>query len=99
MKRLIFIIAIFMTSLAGNAQSTVQTPPLESKMYYSFAWGLFKSKNYTKRKVARFDLENRKNSVPSPLENTKYEQKSALWGAIQWSEKKTASVKTQIDEK
>ena len=37
----------------------------------------------------------------SAIDSTKYEQKSILWGAIQWTEKKKndAPVKSQSDEK
>ena len=94
MKKVILISAIFMTSLSANAQSTEQTTPAKSKSYYSFAWGLFKSKDYPKNKTAVVEVENPKISTSftvTPLDSTQYEQKSILWGAIQWTEKKKSS--------
>jgi hypothetical protein len=92
MKKVILIIVVFMASLAVNAQN----PSKNKKKEYSFAWGLFKSKNYPKDKIAVFKLEKPKTStsfVDMSLDTTKYEQKSILWGAIQWSEKKKISSK------
>ncbi|MCZ8331331.1 MAG: hypothetical protein O9282_08465 [Flavobacterium sp.] len=94
MKKVILIIAVFMTSISVNAQSTEQTTPTKSKTYYSFAWGLFKSKDYPKNKTAVVEVEKPKISTSfsdTPLDNTQYEQKSVLWGAIQWTEKKKSS--------
>jgi hypothetical protein len=87
MKKLILIFVVFMTSLTVSAQSTEQTTPTKSRLYYSFAWGLFKSKDYPKNKTAVVKVEKPKIST-TPLDTTKYEQKSILWGAIQWTEKK-----------
>jgi hypothetical protein len=103
MKKVILISAIFMTSLSANAQSTEQTTPAKSKSYYSFAWGLFKSKDYPKNKTAVFEFEKPKFSTSlsdAPLDTTKYEQKSLLWGAVKWTEKKknTPPVNTQSNE-
>jgi hypothetical protein len=104
MKKLILIMAVFMTSLIVSAQSTKQTTPTKGKLYYSFAWGLFKSKDYPKNKTAVVKVEKPKISTSfadTPLDTTKYEQKSILWGAIQWTEKKknVSPLKTNKNEK
>jgi hypothetical protein len=91
MKKVILVIAVFITSFAVNAQSTEQNTPKKSKFYYSFAWGLFKSKDYPKNKTAVVKVEKPKkltSSCAMPLDPTQYEKKSVLWGAIQWIEKK-----------
>jgi hypothetical protein len=101
MKKVILIIAVFMTtSLVVNAQSTAQTTPAKSKIYYSFAWGLFKSKNYSKDKVTKVEVKKSEFSFQSQADTAKYEQKSILWGAIQWTEKKknAAPLKQQENE-
>jgi hypothetical protein len=94
MKKVILIIAVFMTSLAVNAQSTVQNPSKNEKIEYSYLWGLFKSKDYPKRKSVVFEVEKPEFSTSlseSTTDTVKYEQKSILWGAIQWTEKKKSS--------
>ncbi|MFN9379239.1 MAG: hypothetical protein ACK6BQ_04585 [Bacteroidota bacterium] len=91
MRKVILFIAFLTTSLAANAQSTEKYSSTKSKFYYSFVWGLLTSKNYPKDKSAVFEFEKPKvsNSLSEPPSNsTKYEQKSILWGAIQWTEKK-----------
>ncbi|MFY7733746.1 MAG: hypothetical protein ACOVSR_09710 [Bacteroidia bacterium] len=100
MKKVILIIAVFMTSLAVNAQSTEQNINQKGETYYSFAWGLFKSENYPKDKAPKLEIEKPKIFFSSPIDTTKYEQKSALWGAIQWTEKKknAAPLKQQANE-
>ncbi len=101
MKKVILITTVFMTSLAVNAQSSVQTPKQKSKMYHSFAWGLFQSKNYPKDKIDIFQAKTPEFSYYLQIDTTKYEQRSALWGAIQWTEKKKSSslVKPQSNGK
>ena len=94
MRKVFLIISVLMTSLVVNAQSTLQTTAKKSTSYYSFAWGLFKSKDYPKNKTAVVEVEKPKISTSfsdTPLDNTQYEQKSVLWGAIQWTEKKKSS--------
>lgn len=91
MKRVILIIGVVLTSLVANAQKNVQNPPNNEKMEYSFLWGLFKSKDYPKGKSVVIELEKLEfsNSLSeSAIDTSKYEQKSILWGAIQWTEKK-----------
>ena len=91
MKKVIFIIGVVLTSLVANAQNNVQNPPKNEKMKYSYLWGLFKSKDYPKGKSVLFEVEKPKFSTSlseSAIDTSKYEQKSILWGAIRWTEKK-----------
>ena len=91
MKKVILIITVFLTSLAVDAQSTAQTIPAKSKSYYSFAWGLFKSKDYPQNKTAVVKVKKPKISTcfaNTPLDTAKYEKKSVLWGTIQWTKNK-----------
>lgn len=104
MKKVILIIVVLTTSLAVKAQTTDKEPITKDKTEYSYLWGLFKSKDYPKGKSAAFEVEKPEFSSSlseSPIDSTKYEQKSILWGAIQWTEKKkkTAPIKSQSDEK
>ena len=77
-----------MTTLVANGQNTNQTQPQKSKFYYSFAWGLFKSKNYQNYKAATLEIQKPTVLVKPKIEITEYEVKSILWGAIKWTEKK-----------
>ncbi len=104
MKRVILIIGVVLTSLVANAQKNVQNPPNNKKMEYSYFWGLFKSKDYPKGKSVVFEVEKPEFSTSlseSTTDTTKYEQKSILWGAIQWTEKKknNTPVKSQSNGK
>ena len=83
--------AVLTTSLAVKAQSTKKSTPPENKIEYVFAWGLFKSNDYPKDKSVESELEKPELSASKDkqgFDSTKYEQKSILWGAIQWTEKK-----------
>ena len=98
MKRVILIIGVVLTSLAANAQNTVQSPPKNEKKEYSFLWGIFKSKDYSKSKSIASEVEKPwfSNSLSeSALNSTKLERKSILWGAIQWTVKKSVVSKNQ----
>ena len=104
MKRVILIIGVVLTSLVANAQKNVQNPPNNEKMEYSYLWGLFKSKDYPKGKSVVFEVEKPEfltSLSESAIDSTKYEQKSILWGAIQWTEKKKSNtlVKSQSNGK
>ena len=104
MKRVILIIGVVLTALVANAQNNVQNPPKNEKMEYSYLWGLFKSKDYPKGKSVVFEVEKPEFLTilsESAIDTTKYEQKSILWGAIQWTEKKKNNnpVKSQKNEK
>ncbi|MFW5892162.1 MAG: hypothetical protein ACOCUQ_02040 [Bacteroidota bacterium] len=91
MKKVILIIGVVLTSLLANAQNTFQNPPKNEKMEYSYLWGLLKSKDYPKGKSVVFEVEKPEFSTSlsaSAIDSTKFEQKSILWGAIQWTAKK-----------
>lgn len=91
MKRVILIIGVVLTSLAANAQNTVQNSTKNEKIEYSYLWGIFKSKDYPKGKSVVFEVEKPEFSTSlseSAIDSAKYEQKSILWGAVQWTEKK-----------
>lgn len=91
MKKVILIIAVLTTTLFIKAQNPEKSSSSKSNLEYSFAWGIFKSKDYPKDKSGVFEFEKPKflTSIPeSGVDKTKYEQKSMLWGAIQWTEKK-----------
>lgn len=82
---------VFTTCMVMEAQTNTQNPPKKEKMEYSYFWGLFKSKDYPKGKSVVFKVEKPEFSTSlseSTTDTTKYEQKSILWGAIQWTEKK-----------
>ncbi len=88
MKRIILIVGVVLTSLAANAQNTVQGPPEKEKKEYSFLWGIFKSKDYPRSKSIVFKVEKPEFSTSlseSAVDSTKQERKSILWGAIQWT--------------
>jgi hypothetical protein len=95
MKKTILIITVFAISLFANAQVIEKDNKEKDKIYYSFVWGLFKSKDYPKNKLSDFEASNQisKIKVKSSLDSSIYEPKSILWGAIQWSEKKNNQVK------
>lgn len=90
MKKRILIITVLAISLIANAQVIEKDNKEKNKMYYSFVWGLFKSKDYPKNKLSNFEASEQfsKSKVKNGLDSSIYEQKSILWGAIQWSEKK-----------
>lgn len=90
MKKVILIIVVSTTTFAVKAQSLEKNTPAESKTEYVFMWGLFKSKDYPKGKSVAFEIEKPEFSTSlsePPVDSSKYEQKSMLWGAIQWTEK------------
>lgn len=64
-----------------------QKPTSKEKVEYSIAWGLFKSAGYTKKKstvIKKTTVAASKSAISTP----KYQHKSILWGAIQWTEEK-----------
>lgn len=104
MKKVILIIAVLTTSLVVQAQTTDKEPTTKNKTECSYLWGLFKSKDYPKGKSVVIVVEKPEFSTllsESAIDNTKYEQKSILWGAIQWTEKKKSNspVKSQSNGK
>ena len=103
MKKAILIITVVLTSFVANAQSTNQNQTKKAKTEYSYLWGLFKSDGYAKEKTNSIVVEKPKFSSlleDTSLDKTKYEQKSILWGAIQWTEKKKSlsPIKPQSNE-
>lgn len=89
-----------MTAISAQAQSPDENASTKSKTYYSFAWGLFKSKDYPKDKTIVVEFEKPDVSTSrsiTPVDSTVYEQKSILWGAIQWTEKKKPTTPARID--
>ena len=91
MKKIILIITVLAITHSANAQGIKKDNTKKNQMYYSFAWGLFKSKDYPKNKLSDFESSKiiPKIIVKNGLDSTLYDQKSILWGAIQWSEKKS----------
>ena len=71
--------------LIGYAQTNTPKPiDKSSKANYSLFWGLLKSKDYKPVKIQPIKI---KNISLDSLDND-HEKKQALWGAIQWTEKK-----------
>ena len=101
-----FILTLFISALAyaTSAQLIQEVAAKKNLTSYSFAWGLFKSKENSKSKSVVFEVEKPEFSTSfseSAIDSTKFEQKSILWGAIQWTEKKrnTSLLNPQSDEK
>ncbi|MFN7275387.1 MAG: hypothetical protein ACK5VF_09930 [Bacteroidota bacterium] len=91
MKNIIFLSCILVLSASVEAKSNANDTTQKKKADYTFAWGLIRSKNYPKNKSFAFEFNTPefKSSVPGKsIDSSKYEQKSILWGAIQWTEKK-----------
>ncbi|MFN9501588.1 MAG: hypothetical protein ACK57K_09735 [Chryseotalea sp.] len=105
MKRVILITTAALISLTVGAQNNVQNSPNNEKKKYSFLWGIFKSKDYPKNKSIILEAEKPEFSTSalafSDFDSTRYEQKSILWGAIQWTEKKKNNqpLKSEINER
>jgi hypothetical protein len=102
MKKFLLVTA-FAFTISANAQSTNNVNTSKKKMYYSFAWGLFRSKNYPKNKLdaIKSSKQNSKIIIKNDLDRLNYEEKSILWGAIQWTEKKknVSSTKSEYNGK
>ena len=90
MKKIILVGTLAISVLYLSAQEAASSrPPKEQKIEHSFLWGLFQSKDYQKRKEATIEFRSADFVERElDLDTTKYEKKSALWGAIQWTEKK-----------
>lgn len=102
MKKVILIIAVLTISFSVKAQTTEKEPKTDSKMEYSYIWGLFQSKDYPKGQSVVIEVEKPEFSTllsEPAVDSTKYEEKSIFWGAIQWTEKKknTSPVNAQSD--
>jgi hypothetical protein len=103
MKKVILIMVVFTTFLAAEAQTNNQKQPQKVKVEYSILWGLFKIDGYANKKLTNLKSKNSKSETllkVAPLDTTKYERKSILWGAAQWTvKKKSKTVKTQSNGK
>lgn len=95
MKTISFTIVFSFALLIGYAQTNSPTKAAPSEKTpersYIFFWGLLKSKNYK-------EVENRpvKMKIECPTLDSVdngLEKKQALWGAIQWTEKKRSPQK------
>lgn len=97
MKKLLFSLALCVTSFGLSAQSETDTLP-EKETQYSILWGLFESDDY--REKDTFEIETPKVATEIlAFDTVKYEQKSLLWGAVQWTQKKEISpVKNEENE-
>lgn len=87
MKKLILILGIVTALVAAKVLSMASTTKEASKVQYSIAWGLFKSKDYPKENTAVYEV------APPQFESSSndtsaYEQIRILWGAVQWNTKK-----------
>ncbi|HEX8575141.1 MAG TPA: hypothetical protein VF677_02500 [Flavobacterium sp.] len=96
MKKIFLIIAIFLLTAAASQAQEKNPAKSKGKTEYSFLWGAFKSKEYKGKSFDfQFDTPKKgKNSYARDLyavDTTKYEKKRALWGVIQWIEKKEKS--------
>lgn len=102
MKKIILILAITLSSIVSVAQTKKDTIAKKSSIEYSYLWGLFKSDNYVgrKNKVSKIERIKVKSVKISKIDTTKYEEKSMLWGALKWTEKKekNSNLKTKNDE-
>jgi hypothetical protein len=95
MKKIALSTVFSFAILLGFAQNSGSTKsPSKQKtstVYYSLFWGLIKSKNYKRdeiesKKIKIEPIRITTNTYDS-LDNN-FEMKQALWGAIQWTQKK-----------
>jgi erythromycin esterase-like protein len=95
MKKTLLICGVSLIFLAFIAQETTKRLAPKYNIEHSFLWGLFKSENYAKEKTVVVEFENPKvaSTAFPTIDTTKYEEKSVLWGAIKWTEKKSETTK------
>jgi GH43 family beta-xylosidase len=94
MKKFILTLAISALAYTASSQLIQEVATKKNLTSYSFAWGLFKSKENPKNKSVVVKVEKPEFSTSFSefsIDSTKYERKSILWGAIQWTEKKKSS--------
>ena len=88
MKTISFTLVFSFGLLMGYSQtnSPAKTNPSDknSKIYYSLFWGLLKSKNFKTTKIEPIKIKG----ISLDSLDKDHEKKQALWGAIQWTEKK-----------
>lgn len=102
MKKCIALVVFGLTLFFSvNAQSQESKLPEKEKTNYSFLWGLFQSDGYKKSKQKSVEVEmatiGEATALP-PVDSSKYEVKSILWGMVQWTEKKKDSSNTKTDD-
>ncbi|WP_027002952.1 hypothetical protein [Hugenholtzia roseola] len=98
MKKIFLTLAILTFVFSSKAQTVIETPSVEEKPAYSLLWGLFQSNNYSKIRTATLQTEKTDVKVSSTTNDTETEQKSLLWGAIQWTEKKKNASTEKTDK-
>jgi hypothetical protein len=95
MKNLLSLAVVMLLAFNVDAQTKTQEKAGSGKVHYSVFWGLIKSKedpnekNKTKEQ-AGFRIRDQFDSTP--IDTTLYEEKSILWGAVQWTERKNKTV-------
>lgn len=99
-KILLASILLCGTVLTLSAQEVPQDPPKDNKVEHSFLWGLFQSDGYDKDRTTVFETEisGVDSSPATSVDTDQYEQKSVLWGAIQWTEKKKQPTNSKNDD-
>ena len=98
MKKTVAFFIILAASLPLQAQSTEKEPESKTTWCYSIAWGLFKSKDCALVKSMNVEIAKPEIVTSEPestVENTNYEKKRILWGAIQWTVKKKDEPKSR----
>jgi len=90
MKKMIIVSAFLLAAFTASAQEkeTTTQPPKKTKVESSYLWGLFKSKGYTQPQKDTVAVKKFQLMTDIPVDTTKYEHKSILGGAIQWTTKK-----------
>jgi len=91
MKKTVAFFIILAASLPLQAQSTEKEPESKTRICYSIAWGLFKSKDCALGKSVNVEIKEPEVATSEPkstVENPNIERKRILWGAIQWDAKK-----------
>lgn len=104
MRNPLKVVTVLLISVTANAQTKNQQENNSGKINYSIFWGLIKSKEDPNNKNK--EIEQRKIGLPNKiilntLDTTQFEEKSILWGAVQWTERKNKSLtaKTSKNEK
>ena len=89
-------------SLLVQEEPTNNEAPQEAKLSGTLFWGLFTWGDYNKVEV-RERVDNESIKVDKPIsvsiDTTRYEVKSILGGAVQWSERKSEPTEPRLDNK
>lgn len=104
MKNLLSLAMVMLIASTVGAQTKTQEKAGSGKVHYSVFWGLFKSKEDTNNQSKvkeNTKFRFRDQFEPKPIDTTLYEEKSILWGAVQWTERKnkTINANTSKNEK